>query len=228
MDRTSAGRVAGILLIAEMAGSGLVSFHLEAPLFGPGGFLPAAAAHAQQVGAAALLGLAVSAVWLGIAITLFPAVYHSQGLALWLLALATVDLAGAVLEGAGLLSMVSLSQAWADAPAGAHEQWAAVQVVVRSARNWAHYLGRFFDGIPALVFYVTVWRARLAPRVLAVIGIVTAPVMAAGVVLPVLGGDVVFPMLAPLGVAHLLLAVWLIVRGLPREPAAPRALSAAA
>jgi hypothetical protein len=225
---SSAGRVAGILLIAEMAGSGLVNFYLEAPLFGPGGFLPAAAAHAQQIGAAALLGLALGAIWLGIAITVFPASFQrSQRLTLWLLALATAGLAAAVLESAALLSMLSLSEAWTSASGSTQEQLAAVQVMVHAARNWAHYLGRFLDGITALAFYLTVLRARLAPTVLAALGMVAAPVMAAGVVLPVLGHDVVFPMLAPLGLAHLLLALWLIVRGFRLEPATSQALSTA-
>jgi hypothetical protein len=37
--------------------------------------------------------------------------------------------------------------------------------------------------------------------------------MVAGVGMPIFGHDVVFPMLAPMGVSQLLLALWLIAKG---------------
>jgi hypothetical protein len=213
-----AGRVVGILLVVQMVGSAVVNFDLEAPLFGAQGFLATAASHSQQIGAAALLGLAVEATWLGIAITVFPqSSQRTQALTLWLTALATVVLAIAVIESGGVMSMVSLSQAWTSATGTDREMLAAARVVVSAARNWAHFLGRMLDGVTALVFYITLYRARLAPRALAVVGMAAAPMMVAGVALPLFGRDVVFPLLAPLGVAHLLAAVWLIARGFRQD-----------
>lgn len=57
------GRVVGALILAQIVGSVLVNFVLTRPLFGEPGFLVGAAAHAQQIGLSALLGLAL-ALWL--------------------------------------------------------------------------------------------------------------------------------------------------------------------
>ena len=54
-----AGRVVGALFIAQMVGSFLVNFWLEAPLFGEPGSLVNAAPHALQIGISALAGIKV-------------------------------------------------------------------------------------------------------------------------------------------------------------------------
>ncbi|GAA0710840.1 hypothetical protein [Dokdonella soli] len=63
-----AGRTIGTLLL-QMAGSALVNFVLLDPINQPPGFLVNAVAHAQQIGLAVLIGLATSALSVGIAIT---------------------------------------------------------------------------------------------------------------------------------------------------------------
>jgi hypothetical protein len=221
METTSrAGRVIGILLIVQMIGSGLVNFDLEAPLFRAPGFMVNAASHSQQIGLAALLGLATEASWLGIAITAFPVSFQrTRALTLWLTTLCVVVLAVAAIESIGVMSMVSLSEAYTNASGTEHEQFATARVVVSSARNWAHYLGRIFDGVAAFVFYTVLYRVKLIPRVLSGLGMMAALLMVAGVAMPLFGHDVVFPMLAPLGLAHLLVAVWLIARGFRDQPA---------
>jgi hypothetical protein len=224
-----AGLATGMLLIAQMVGSYVVNFYLEKPLFGAEGFLTAAAPHLQQIAAAVLLGLATEATYLGIAIAIFPVSFRrSQALTLWLTALAAVVLAVSVMEGIGVLSMVSLSGAYTSAAAAGREPLAAAGVVASFLRNWAHYLARILDGVTALAFYVALYRVRLVPRVLAALGIAAALLMVTVVARPLFGADVVFPLLAPLGLAHLLAAAWLIARGFRQVPASARKLSAAA
>src|SRR6185437_4540783 len=108
-----AGRIIGILLLLQMLGSALVNFGLEAPLFDPPGFLVNAALHAPLVGMAAVVGLVVEALWIAIAVTLFPFVRdRAPALTLWLVVLAGVCLAVAVFENAAMMSMLSLSEAY--------------------------------------------------------------------------------------------------------------------
>jgi uncharacterized protein DUF4386 len=215
MDAASrAGRIIGVLIIIQMAGSGLVNGVLEAPLFGTPGFLVNAAPHARQIGLAAVIGLVMEGLWLGIAITAFTSVYQrTQRMALWFLALAAVILAVAVVENVGVMSMVSLSEAYAKASAVEREQLQTVRVVVASARNWAHFMARITDGGAIFVFYAVLYRCALIPRALAGFGLVAAVLMVTAVGMPLFGHDVVFSMLAPMGVSQLVLALWLIVRG---------------
>lgn len=213
------GRLIGVLVIVQMVGSALVNGVLEAPLFGAPGFLVTAAAHSRQIGLAAVIGLLAEATWLAIAIAAFAAVYgRAQWLAIWFVALAGVILAVAVVENIGVMSMVSLSEAYAKAAAVEREQLQTVRVIVASARNWAHFMARIIDGSAIFVFYAVLYRCALVPRALALFGMVAAVLMVAAVGMPLVGRDVVFPMLAPVGVSQLLVALWLIAKGF-RGPA---------
>jgi Domain of unknown function (DUF4386) len=214
-----AGRIIGALIIIQMVVGGLVNFTLEAPLFGAPGFLANAASHSQQLGLAALLGVATEALWVGIAITAFPIFgQRSQTMALWLIALAVVIMAVAVAENAALMSMVSVSEAYTKASAAEREQIQIVKVVVASARNWAHYMARILDGGAIFVFYLTLYRFALVPRVLAGFGLIAVTLMVTAVAMPLFGHGVVFLMLAPLGLSQLILAVWLITKGFRPQP----------
>src|SRR6185437_10030164 len=138
-----AGRIIGILLLLQMLGSAVVTFGLEAPSFDPPGFLVNAAHHAPLVGAAAVLGLGVEALWIAIAITLLPFVHErARALTLWLVVLAGVCLAVAGFENAGVMSMLSLSESHGNPTAADRHPLEMVRVIVASARHWAHFLAR--------------------------------------------------------------------------------------
>jgi hypothetical protein len=214
-----AGHIIGVLVILQMVGGGIVNFALEAPLFGSPGFLVNAAAHSQQLGLAVILGLVTEALWVGIAITAFPVFSRStQTMALWFIALAVVVLAVAVVENAAVMSMMSLSEAYTKANAAEREPIQMVKIVVASARNWAHYMARIFDGGAIFVFYAVLYRFEFVPRALAGFGLIAVTLMITAVAMPLFGRDVVFPMLLPLGLSQLILAVWLITKGFRTQP----------
>jgi len=214
MDAMSrASRTIGVLIVIQMVGGTLVNFVLESPLFGKPGFLANAASHSQQIALGALLGIVIEALWVGIAITAFPIFQRARPLALWFFALAAVILAVAVVESAAVMSMVTVSEAYAKASAVERAQLETVRVLVASARNWAHFLARMVDGVAILVFYAALYRLVLIPRALAGFGLIAAVLQIISVAMPLFGHDVVFPMLAPLGLSQLIVAVLLMVRG---------------
>ena len=219
-----AGRIVGVLILIQMVNGVMVNFVLEAPLFGTPGFLVNAAPHARQIALAAVLGLITEALWVAIAVTTFPLFWrHSRALTLWFTALAVTVLAAAVIENAAVMTMVSVSEAYAKASAVQRGQLEAVRIVVASARNWPHFLSRMLDGCAIFVFYATLYRGALVPRLLAGLGMIAALLQITGVGMPLFGHDVVFPMLAPLGVVQLILLVWLLVKGFRDEPGGLRA-----
>ncbi len=214
VDAARAGRIVGILIIVQMAGGFLTNFVLEAPLFGTPGFLANAAPHSRQIAVGALLGLTIEALWIAIAVTAFPVFERgARSMALWLFALAAVIFAVAVVENAGVMSLVTASQAYAKGSAVDRARLETVRVVVSSARNWPHYLARILDGVAIFVFYAALARLALIPRILAGFGLIAAVLQIIGVAMPLFGHDVVFPLLAPLGLSQLIVAVWLMVRG---------------
>jgi hypothetical protein len=212
-----AGRIVGTLFLAQMVGGFLVNFQFEAPLFGDPGFLVNAAPHALQIGVSALVGIAIASLSIVLAVTLAPILRgRSEAVALWLVALGAAVLAVAVVEHASVMSMVSLSRAYAAAAPAARDQFEALRVVVSSARNWVHFLARALDGAMLFAIYLAWFRFRLVPRVLAALGLVATALQVIGVTMPLFGHDVVFPLLAPLGMVQLVVAVWLLARGFNR------------
>ena len=215
------GLIIGVLIVIQMVAGGVVNFALEAPLFGAPGFLINAAAHSRQLGLAALLGLVMEGMWLVVAIVAFPVfAQRSQSMAVCLVALAAVVLALAAAENAAVMSMVSFSEAYTKASPAAQEQIELVRVVITAPRNWAHYTARIFDGVLIFVFYLTLYRFALVPRALAGFGLIAVTLMLTGLAMPFFGHPVVFPLLAPLGLSQLLLAVWLIAKEFREQAAA--------
>jgi hypothetical protein len=214
-----AGRIIGVLIIMQMVGSGVVNFVLEPRLLGAPGFLVNASLHSGLIGLAVLLGLVTEALWVGVAITAFPIFcQRTRRMALWFVALTVVSLAVAVAENVGVMSMVSLSEAYAKASAIEREHLETVRVIVASARDWPHFISRIFVGSAIFVFYAVLYRFALVPRALAGLGLIAAVLMVTAVATPLFGHDVVFPMLAPMGLSQLILAVWLISKGFRGQP----------
>lgn len=224
---TRDGRIISVLLIMQMVGSGIVNFILEPRLLGGSGFLMNAASNSRQIALAVLLGLVTETLWVGIAITAFPIFWqHTQRMALWFFALAVVGLAVAVFENVGVMSMVSLSEAYSKASAVEREHLQTIQVIVASARDWPHFIDRIFIGGAIFVFYTGLYRLALIPRALAGLGVIAAVLMITAVAMPLFGNKVIFPMLAPMGLSHLILAVWLMAKGFRSQPEPPRVLLA--
>ena len=218
-DARRAGRIIGVLILIQMVGGGMVNFTLEAPLFGAPGFLVNAASHSQQLGLAVLVGLVTEALWVAIAITAFPIFgRRTRTMALWFIALAIVILAAAVVENTAVMSMVALSEAYTKASAAEREQIQIAKIVVASARNWPHFMARILDGCAIFVFYAVSFRFALIPRLLAAFGLFAVTLMVTSVAMPFFGHDVIFPMLAPLGLSQLILSVWLIIKGFRDQP----------
>ena len=115
------------------------------------------------------------------------------------------------------MSMVSVSDAYARANAVERAQLETVRIVVASARNWPHFLARMIDGLTIVLFYLALLRLKAIPRVLGAFGVIAAVLQILAVSRPLFQREVIFPMLAPLGVTQLLVAIWLIV-GLTSDP----------
>jgi hypothetical protein len=79
-------------------------------------------------------------------------------------------------------------------------------------------MGRIFEGGVILVFYAVLYRFALIPRALAGFGLIAAMLMVTGVAMPLFGHGIIFPMLAPLGLSQLILAVWLMTKGFRGQP----------
>jgi len=220
----NAGRIVAALLLTQMLVSPIVNFGLLAPIFAPPGFLVQSAAHANEISIAAMLGIASGALSLAIAIAAWPVFRrHSEAMALWLLAVGVAALLANVIEQTQTLSMLALGKAYAAANGADGEIFRRIAAQTGSARYMAHLIGLAGGGALAFVLYVASFRFALVPRWLAGAGIVAALLEIFAVSLPFFGRDIIFPLLAPLGLCHLVLVIWLFVRGFADHPSPPAA-----
>jgi len=213
---TNVGRTVGVLLIAQMIAGYVTNFVLLQPALDPPGFLVNAAPHASRVGAAALLGIVSAAFSLAIAITVLPILRQlSERMALLFLALSVAALSLAVVENAKVMSLLSLSQAYAASNGADSASFQGLRGVVAAARNWAHFSQLIVGGSTFVALFAALYRFALIPRVLAGFALAAAALQIATVARPFFGAQVIFPLLAPAGIAYLLSAVWLMVKGFP-------------
>jgi len=214
-SRKRVRRLIGALLLLHLAFGLTVPFIMLLPLVSPPGFLTSAAGVANQTRTAVL----VLFVGTALAIAIVSAGWHvfrecSAATALWLFALAVASFVLQAVDNAHILSMLSLSQAYAEAGAAKGDVFQALALVVGSARKWSHYSFLLVVGGWILLLFSLVFRFRLVPRVLAAFGMIGAVLQIAGVSLRGLLGYPPETRLAmPLAPAYVLLAVWLMVKG---------------
>ncbi len=208
------GRIIGILLFVQLAGL-IVPFVLLHPLTrGPRDYLANAAGASFQIKVAVFLLFANCALTIGIAIAAWPVFrQHSERMALWLVAVSVIMFTLQAVDSAHILSMVSLSQQFAEA-GGPDELFQTLAVVVGSARRWAHYSELLVIDCWIFLLYSILFRFAVVPRALAAFGLLT--VMLHFTAIPLrgfLGYSLVTPLGMPMGLGHLALAVWLMAKG---------------
>jgi hypothetical protein len=209
----STGRIIGILLFVQLAGL-IVPFVLLMPIT-TSGFLENAAGIAFQIKVAVFHLFANGAVTLGIAIAAFPVLReYSYRMALWFLALSVIWFSMQAVDNAHILSMLSLSQQYAEGGASNAELSQTLGAVVHSTRRWAHYTELLVIDCWIFVLYSILYRFRLVPRALAAFGLITVLLHFTGITLPLfLGYSSVTLMGVPMALSHLALAIWLLTRG---------------
>ncbi len=216
---SNTGRIAGALIIAQGIGGFVTNFVLLQPAIDPPGFLVNAAPHALRVGAAALLGILVGALALGIAITLLPVLRKfSERIALLFVALGGVALSLAAVESGTAMSLLSLSKAYAASGADP-ASFEGLRGIVGASRNWAHFTHLLIDGLALLTFYAALYRFALVPRAIAAFGLLAVVLQITTISRPFFGAQVLFYLLAPLGIANLAVALWLMIKGFAEKRA---------
>jgi hypothetical protein len=213
------GRWIGVLLLVHLAGL-IVPFVMLHPVArGSRDWLANAAASSFQIKAAVFLLFANTALTIGIAIAAWPVFRrHSERMALWLVALGVIMFTLQAVDNAHVLSMVSLSQQFAQT-GGPADVFQTLAAAAGSTRRWVHYSELLAIDAWILVLYSVFFRFALVPRALAGFALLTVVLHLTGITLPLwLGYPSVTLLGASLALGHTALAVWLMVKGF-REPA---------
>jgi Domain of unknown function (DUF4386) len=171
----------------------------------------------------AFLEVIVALAGIGTAVTLYPVIKRqNEGFALGFVTSRVIE-AGLIFTGVlSLLSMVTLRQD----PGGTAGATAASLVTTAASHvaiyKWTFVLGQnLMPGINALLLGTLLYRSRLVPRALPVLGLIAGPLLIASVAVTMFGGiKLGSPIVAGLPVAawELSLGVWLTVKGFNPSP----------
>lgn len=214
----SVGRIIGVLLLVQLAGL-TVPFILLLPLTrGTSEFLANAAGISFQIKVAVFLLFANCALTIGISIAAFPVFrQYSHSMALLLVAVSVIMFSLQAVDNAHLLSMLSLSQQYAQA-GGRDELFQTLAAVLGSTRRWAHYSELLVIDAWIFVFYSFLYRFALVPRALAAFGLITVMLHFTGIpLLLFLGYRSVTLMGATMGLSQIAVALWLMARGFKEQ-----------
>jgi hypothetical protein len=173
-----------------------------------------------------LLEVIVALAGIGTAVTLYPVVKRqNEGVALGFVAARVLEAAMIFTGVLGLLSLVTLRHDLGGA-AGAN---AAALVTTGASHvavyNWTMLLGQtLMPCVNALLLGSLMYRSRLVPRIIPIVGLIGAPLLLAAVIVTMFSGGIehisAFQAIATLPVAawEFSLGVWLVVKGFRPSP----------
>jgi len=226
-DRRTA-LMAGVLFIIATLAS-LVGTAIEQPVLQGTDYLTVAGT-ASGLSAGAIAELVAAGTSAGIAIALYPMLRRwSSGLALGSVVFRAME---ALLYTVGTVALVAITQigrASQALDAADGRVMRAMADALMSVRQEAILAGVFAFTIGSLMYYVTFYRSRLIPRWLSGWGILAVILMLVACVLALFSGAPVqtyVPLIVPIALQEMVLAVWLIVRGFSEATGARRGVAA--
>lgn len=172
-----------------------------------------------------LLEVIVALACIGSAVTLYPVVKRqNEGAALGFVAARVLEAAMIFTGAASLLSLVTLRQDLGGAAGANAAALVTTGVSHVAVYNWTFLVGQsLMPGINALLLGSLLYRSRLVPRLIPVMGLIGAPLLITAVIATLFGGTGQYAALAalaalPVAAWELSLGIWLVVKGFKPSP----------
>jgi Domain of unknown function (DUF4386) len=219
-------RVAGVMYLVTIVASVPAQYVSYAPVLTNARYVLGAGADTQVLWGG-LLEVITALACIGTAVVLFPVVRrHHEGAALGFVTARVLESALIVTGIVSMLSVVTLRQPGASGAEAAARIVTAESLV--AVHDWTFLLGPgVIPGINALLLGYLMYRSRLVPRAIPLIGLIGAPlflIAGAATVVGVNGATSIWTALAtlPIFAWELSLGLWLSIKGF-RTVAAPQA-----
>jgi len=208
----------GVMFIFATVSAILGLLFYQPILAGPD-YLINGAASKNQVILGALMELVLVCTAIGTAIGLFPILRpYGERIALGHLCFRFLEAVVITVGIVAVLSLLTLSQAFVAADAPDASAYHAVGTLLRAVYTWTSMLGPlFFLGINTLMYSYLLYKSRLVPRPLAVLGLSGATLVFCFALVVLFG---IAPQLSvwailalPIAAYEMILAGWLIIKG---------------
>ncbi len=185
MTDRGVARTAGVLFLVSMTVSIAYTSAFSGALEEP---LATVSAHRARVVTGAMLELVNCFAVVGIAITLHAILKrHSGRLALGYVSLRAIESAILIAGVVAGLSLVAVGESWNAPPALRHPSLEAVAVTLLAGKELALQMGILTCGLGGLLLTSMLYRLRLVPRPISVLGLIGYVAVVASVVLSLYG-----------------------------------------
>lgn len=209
--------IVGLLFLAATVSFSAADTLIKGVLDRPN-YLIGASGDASTLAAGALLAFVDGLAVVGIAVLMFPLLRHtSEPLALGYVGLRVAELGVVLLYMAAPLIVLALGNGARDGTVDAAASQ-SLGSLLQALRDVTLVLLYLFTGASGIIFAFLLYRSKLVPRPLAVLGLIGYPVLLAGAALAMFGvtdvqqGTGMLAML-PGGLFELILPIWLLAKG---------------
>ncbi len=209
-------KIVGVLFLlataAFMAGSALIDLNLT-----QSDFLSHFYSNRMQVYTGLFLELINSAAVVGIAMLLFPLLkHHNESIALGYLSSRIIESALLIAGFMSPLVLLTLSEAYIAGDGSSTTIYSSIGNLLITGQEMSFELAMLVLGIGSLMFCYLLYRKRLIPRLLSILGIVGYAALIASSCLVITGFDPGYMLFIPGGIFEILFPVWLIAKGFNR------------
>lgn len=215
-------RVIGIFFIIA-AISAIIGLALYNPILNEQNFLVEGAKHYNQIILGAVLELILVSTAVGTGIAFFPYLKkQSEAIALGYFCFRMLEAVFIMIGIVSVLSLLSISQNYTVEQAH-FETYEIVAQALKAAHKWTFMLGpNFMLGINTFLYSYLLYRSRLTPRKLSILGIVSATLIMIAAILEIFGiihqvSTIGLLLAFPIFIYEMSLAIWLIAKGFDIE-----------
>ncbi|MEH6535903.1 MAG: DUF4386 domain-containing protein [Psychroserpens sp.] len=209
------GRLIGLLFLIIFATGIAVYQFLQGPVLFSDDFLTTTSANSNEIIISTLLLFFSGITSVVIAAILLPIFKKfSITLAFLYLAFSILSFIAMSIDNISVLSMLELSQEYTKNGTNNSDILNTLGNVFYKKHWWTHYLSLLISCFPIFILYYTLHMSKLIPKIISVIGIIAVILMFIEILFSILGNSISMNMLLPIGLIQLILALWLIFKGL--------------
>jgi len=212
----SAAVTAGVLFIVATAAS-VTGSALSGSVLDRTDYLASLSEDANRVDAGLFLQFIAAGASVGIALAMYPVLRTwGQGLSLGSVVFRTMEAILYIVAVVSVLSLFSVAQRFSGADAAQRASLQAAGDSLLDVRDQANLAAVMAFSVGALMYYYLLYRSQLVPRWLSGWGIVAIILTLVACLLALFGHHPVtdhVPLVLPLAVQEIVLAVWLIAKG---------------
>ena len=207
-------RIVGVLYLTALVTGVLYSEGFIGPIINTPDYLIKVYPNKIQVIIGMLLELICAVAVVGIAVLLLPILKkHNKNIAFGYLSLRIIESAIIFVSVISLLSLLTLSQEYVKAGAPDASSFQTLGTLAVAGHYWAFQMVIIVCGIAGLMFCYLLYKSKLVPQLLSVLGIIGYPLSAVAPWLDMFGHSPEMIFFLPGTLFEIIFPIWLIFKG---------------